>query len=76
VTSGLVYRRTDPLDRRRVLVLPTARGRSRYRRLRSLVDASIASLADDEGLRELVCELHRRVLPRLDPQADKRWIPS
>jgi DNA-binding MarR family transcriptional regulator len=67
VASGLVYRRTDPVDRRRVLVFPTARGRSRYRRLRSLVDASIASLADDEQLRELVGELQRRIGPNPEP---------
>jgi DNA-binding MarR family transcriptional regulator len=71
VTCGLVYRRTDPLDRRRVLGFPTARGRSRYRRLRSLVDVSVASLADDEELRELVCELHQLIPPRLDPQRKK-----
>jgi DNA-binding MarR family transcriptional regulator len=63
MAGGLVYRRTDPVDRRRVLVFVTVRGRSRYRRLRSLVDASIANLADDEQLRELVGELQRLICP-------------
>ena len=77
VASGLVYRRTDPVDRRRVLVFPTARGRSRYRRLRSLVDASLAGLIDDEHLRELVSELQRRIAPTPDRRTDnRRWMPS
>jgi DNA-binding MarR family transcriptional regulator len=67
VANGLVYRRTDSGDRRRVLVFVTARGRSRYRRLRSLVDASIANLADDEQLRELVGKLQRLIGPNPEP---------
>jgi DNA-binding MarR family transcriptional regulator len=66
VAADLMYRRIDPVDRRRVLVFLSARGRSRYRRLQSLVDASIADLSDDQQLRDLVGELHRRIGP--DPQ--------
>src|SRR4051794_29609672 len=40
VAGDLVYRRIDPVDRRRVIVVLSARGRSRYRRLQSLVDTA------------------------------------
>jgi DNA-binding MarR family transcriptional regulator len=63
VAADLMSRRIDPVDRRRVLVFLSARGRSRYRRLQSLVDASIADLSDDQELRDLVGELHRRFGP-------------
>jgi DNA-binding MarR family transcriptional regulator len=63
VAADLMYRRIDPVDRRRVLVFLSARGRARYRRLRSLVDASIADLSDDQQLRDLVGELDRRIGP-------------
>jgi len=67
VAADLMYRRIDPVDRRRVLVFLSARGRSRYRRLQSLVDASIADLSDDQQLRDLVGELHRRIGPNPQP---------
>jgi DNA-binding MarR family transcriptional regulator len=67
VAADLMYRRIDPVDRRRVLVFLSARGRSRYRRLQSLVDASIADLPDDQQLRDLVGELHRRIDPNPQP---------
>jgi DNA-binding MarR family transcriptional regulator len=67
VAADLTYRRIDPVDRRRVLVFLSARGRSRYRRLQSLVDASIADLPDDQQLRDLVGELHRRIDPNPQP---------
>lgn len=63
VAGGLVYRQADPLDRRRVLAYATARGRQWQERLRSLIDASVADLSDDDRLRELVGELHRRLAP-------------
>ena len=62
VSATLVYRRVDPTDRRRVLVFLAARGRVAYRRLRPVVDESLAEL-DDAPLRELVRELLRRVGP-------------
>ena len=66
VASRLVSRRTDPVDRRRVLIFSTARGRQRHRRLQSLIDAALTDLSDDDQLCELVGELHRRVAS--DPQ--------
>jgi DNA-binding MarR family transcriptional regulator len=72
VASSLIYRRTDPLDRRRVLVFPTARGRSRYRRLRSLVDASVDSFAKDGQLRELIGDLQQRIPPTPELQTSRR----
>ena len=62
VSANLVYRRVDSTDRRRVLVFLAARGRAVHRRLRPVVDESIADLGD-EPLRDLVRELLRRVGP-------------
>jgi DNA-binding MarR family transcriptional regulator len=64
VSNNLVHRRVDPTDRRRVLVFLAPRGRNAYRRLRGVVDASIASL-DDKPLRDLAQELQRYV--RVEP---------
>jgi DNA-binding MarR family transcriptional regulator len=60
VSANLVYRRVDPTDRRRVLVFLAARGRAAYRRLRPVVEESLAGV-DDTPLRDLVRELLRRV---------------
>ena len=62
VASGLVYRRTDTVDRRRVFAFSTARGRQQHRRLQSLIDAALTDLSDDDQLCELADELHRRVV--------------
>ncbi len=62
VADGLVYRSDDPVDRRRVLAHSTERGRQRHRLLQSLVDAAVADLVQDDRLRDVVCELHRRVV--------------
>jgi MarR family transcriptional regulator, organic hydroperoxide resistance regulator len=67
VDGDLVYRRIDPVDRRRVLVFLSARGRSRYRRLQSLVDTAIAGVSNDEQLCQLVGELQRRIGPHPEP---------
>lgn len=67
VASGLVYRRTDTVDRRRVFAFSTARGRQRHRRLQSLIDAAHTDLSDDNQLCELVDELHRRVASNPEP---------
>ncbi len=69
VAGGLVYRRTDPLDRRRVLAFSTARGRQQHRHLQTLIDEAGAEFSDDEQLRELVGELHRRVVPNPEQMA-------
>jgi DNA-binding MarR family transcriptional regulator len=60
VSANLVYRRVDPTDRRRVLVFLAARGRAAHRRLRPVVEESLAGV-DDTPLRDLVRELLRRV---------------
>lgn len=62
VDDGVVHRRVDPLDRRRVLAYLTPRGRERWRRLDGRVRASWEELpgsGDDELLAAL---LHRLVL--------------
>jgi DNA-binding MarR family transcriptional regulator len=67
VSANLVYRRVDPTDRRRVLVFLAARGRAAHRRLRPVVEESLAGV-DDTPLRDLVRELLRRVgHPRAEP---------
>ena len=60
VASGLVYRRTDTVDRRRVFAFSTARGRQKHHRLQSLIDAALTDLSDDDQLCKLADELHRR----------------
>jgi DNA-binding MarR family transcriptional regulator len=53
VADGLVHRRVDDSDRRRVLVLLAPRGRAAHRRLTHLVlqeDRRVAQLAADSGL--------------------------
>jgi DNA-binding MarR family transcriptional regulator len=60
VAAKLVYRRVDVTDRRRVLVFLAARGRAAYRRLRPVVEDSIAGL-DPMPFRDLGVELLRRV---------------
>jgi len=67
VASGLVYRRTDSVDRRRVFAFSTARGQQRHRRLQSLIDAAHTDLSDDNQLCELVDEVHRRVASNPEP---------
>jgi DNA-binding MarR family transcriptional regulator len=64
VSSNLVYRRVDAHDRRRVLVFLSARGRTAYRRLRPVVDASLDGV-DEAPLRDLARELLRRVGPEI-----------
>lgn len=69
VAGGLVYRRTDPLDRRRVLAFCTTRGRQRHRHLQTLIGEAMSELFDDDQLHELVGELHRRVVTGPEPTA-------
>jgi DNA-binding MarR family transcriptional regulator len=68
-SSGLVYRRTDPVDRRRVLAFATARGRREHRRLQTLIGAAVADLSDDDQLRELMRALQRSVVLQPEPVA-------
>lgn len=63
VADGLVYRRGDETDRRRVLVFLAPRGRQAHERLRHLVGREHADLAggsDGPGSEELI-----RLLTRL-----------
>ncbi len=64
VAGGMVYRRTDSVDRRRVFVFLTPHGRSRFHRLQALIDSAVADLSDDLELPELIRELQRRIGPR------------
>ena len=56
VSRQLVYRRTDPSDRRRVLIFISARGRAAHHRLGQWVDASMGGFRD-QLLRDLADEL-------------------
>lgn len=49
VSDGLVYRRADERDRRRVLAYLSAAGRARYERLAALLSAAEARLAASLG---------------------------
>ncbi len=44
-SEGLVYRAPDPMDRRRVLVLATAGGKSLFKRMRNVTQAQERGLA-------------------------------
>ncbi|KWX05440.1 hypothetical protein TH66_02345 [Carbonactinospora thermoautotrophica] len=54
VENNLVYRRIDPIDRRRVLVFCSARGRSLYGRLQRQLALHEAQFEGDPNLAELV----------------------
>jgi DNA-binding MarR family transcriptional regulator len=45
-TEGLVYRAPDPNDRRRVLVLATAKGKALFKRLRGVTQAQERRIAE------------------------------
>jgi DNA-binding MarR family transcriptional regulator len=47
VEDALVHRHVDPSDRRRVLVLLTARGRAAHRRLLRVVEARLAEVFEE-----------------------------
>ncbi|SCF11935.1 MarR family winged helix-turn-helix transcriptional regulator [Micromonospora chokoriensis] len=65
VDRNLVFRRIDPLDRRRIRAYLTARGRREHERLDQRVRASLAELGipTDAGLVERLDDL----VDRLDP---------
>ncbi|WFE53778.1 MarR family transcriptional regulator [Micromonospora sp. WMMD1155] len=65
VDRNLVFRRIDPMDRRRIRAYLTARGRREHERLEQRVRASLAELgvATDTGLVERLDDL----VDRLDP---------
>ncbi|MGW1450520.1 MarR family winged helix-turn-helix transcriptional regulator [Micromonospora sp. NPDC002411] len=65
VDRNLVFRRIDPLDRRRIRAYLTARGRREHERLDQRVRASLAELGipTDSGLVERLDDL----VDRLDP---------
>jgi DNA-binding MarR family transcriptional regulator len=54
VADNLVHRHVDPSDRRRVLVLLTARGRSSQRRLDRVVEKRMADALSDLGTADVV----------------------
>jgi DNA-binding MarR family transcriptional regulator len=74
VAGGLVHRRVDPGDRRRVLVMLSPRGRAAHDRLAPLVAQEEARVATVTGgldvgrltgmLEELLCALERREAAR------------
>jgi DNA-binding MarR family transcriptional regulator len=62
VAANLVHRRSDPLDRRRVLILLTPRGRSLRQRLDRIVQQHHQSWSDvlgESGLGQLTDLLDR-----------------
>ncbi|RIV41474.1 MarR family winged helix-turn-helix transcriptional regulator [Micromonospora radicis] len=65
VDRNLVFRRVDPIDRRRIRAYLSARGRREHERLAALVQAELAGLAgaDDAELAGLLDGL----IGRLDP---------
>jgi MarR family transcriptional regulator, organic hydroperoxide resistance regulator len=70
VDDNLVYRRIDPVDRRRIRAYLTPRGRDVYQRVHRSVQASWDHLAttthDDDSLGELLA----RLIDALDRQPD------
>lgn len=69
VTTGLVDRRTDADDRRRVLVSLTSRGRALHGRLARIVEAESAVVEERFGATEMaqLTRLLQRLLARLEP---------
>jgi DNA-binding MarR family transcriptional regulator len=72
IASGRVCRATDPADRRRAPLRPTAKGRALYRRIVPLVKAREAELtsvltpAEARALDRIVAKLQRRARDLLD----------
>ncbi|WP_255473715.1 MarR family winged helix-turn-helix transcriptional regulator [Micromonospora sp. ALFpr18c] len=65
VDRNLVFRRIDPLDRRRIRAYLTARGRREHARLDERVRASLAELGVPQAA-DLVVQLDN-LIARLDP---------
>ncbi|MCI3271454.1 MarR family winged helix-turn-helix transcriptional regulator [Streptomyces cylindrosporus] len=59
VDQNLVYRRTDPVDRRRILAQLTPRGREFWQRIDRRVRAELAPLLDPEDGEQLRVLLER-----------------
>lgn len=81
VASNLVHRRSDPQDRRRVLVLLTSRGAALRQRLDVLTQhhqerlSEVLGAAGYHQLTELVVRLHAEPLPsELSPSASSRPV--
>lgn len=74
--AGLVQRRRDPTDRRRVLLEITAAGRTAVRRLeavsRAVTDEVLAPLDADQ--RELLEDLLHRVVDHHTAGGSERWV--
>jgi DNA-binding MarR family transcriptional regulator len=66
VDEGVVYRRVDEIDRRRIRAHLTPRGRRLHQRVTQQVDASMAALPATSGERELLHELLTRFVDSLD----------
>ncbi|OLB74317.1 MAG: hypothetical protein AUI14_23880 [Actinobacteria bacterium 13_2_20CM_2_71_6] len=66
VDVNLVYRRVDDLDRRRIRVFLTRRGREVHQRLSSQIAASVAELPAARADQELLVELLGRLVEALD----------
>ncbi|MEV6692866.1 MarR family transcriptional regulator [Micromonospora sp. NPDC051196] len=70
VDRNLVFRRVDPLDRRRIRAYLTARGRREHERLSTLVRTDLAALdtAHDPTLTTLLNTLISHLTPHPHPQ--------
>ncbi|CAL9578242.1 hypothetical protein SUDANB171_04957 [Streptomyces sp. enrichment culture] len=78
VDDGLVHRRVDPLDRRRVLAALTPRGTEHWRRLDGLVRADGPELPGGGGDEEVLTALLARLITRLEEVGDPsaRRLPA
>ncbi|MFD6755868.1 MarR family winged helix-turn-helix transcriptional regulator [Micromonospora gifhornensis] len=69
VDRNLVFRRVDPIDRRRIRAYLTARGRREHERLSMLIQADLAALStvDDPTLATHLSALITRLAPHPTP---------
>ncbi|MER7459816.1 MarR family winged helix-turn-helix transcriptional regulator [Micromonospora sp. NPDC126480] len=74
VDRNLVFRRVDPVDRRRIRAYLTERGRREHARLDAAVRAELAALttSDDAGLARQLDDL----IGRLDPHRRSAPVPT
>ncbi|NGO06540.1 MarR family transcriptional regulator [Streptomyces sp. HC44] len=74
VDQNLVYRRVDPLDRRRILAHLTPRGETYWRRVDRAVHDRWPALSDGDD--ELLGALLRRLVATLDAAAETEPRPA
>ena len=76
VDDGLVYRRVDDIDRRRIRAYLTPRGRGLHRQLSGQVEAGVTRLLTASGEQDLLKDLLTRLVDSLAHPSATRSEPA